>query len=88
MIDKVSWEWLCSLHKPMPKVKKVNPEQKSCNCGYKFYISTFQKVRMLLQGDIIITCPKCGNKMTFRLIHHCVKIRTEKDKKIEVWENA
>ena len=88
MIDRVSWEWLCSLYKPIPK-ETVDPEMKSCNCGYHFYISKFQKVRMLLFGDIIITCPKCSSKMTFRLIHHSVKIKTEEDKKRnEVYRNA
>ena len=44
---------------------------------------------MLLFGDMVITCPMCGAKMTFRLVYHNVKIKTEENKmKKEVWGNA
>lgn len=88
MFDKVNWEWLCSLYKPTHKTE-VDPLRKSCNCGYHFYINKFQEVKMLLFGDMVITCPMCGAKMTFRLVYHNVKIKTEENKmKKEVWGNA
>lgn len=89
MFDKVYWEWLCSLHKPSSPSTTIDPLAKSCNCGYHFHISKFQEVRMLLFGDIVITCPKCGAKMSFQLVYHCVKIKTEENKtQQEVWSNA
>ena len=67
----------------------IDPKQKYCSCGYTFHVSTLQKLRMLLQDSIIITCPRCGNRMTFRLIHHTVKVNSEPIKnKGEVYKNG
>ena len=67
----------------------IDPKLKYCSCGYTFHVSTLQKLRMLLQDSIIITCPRCGNRMTFRLIHHTVKVNSEPIKnKGEVYKNG
>jgi len=67
----------------------IDPLLNHCTCGYGFYVSTFQKLRMLLFGDIIITCPRCGNRMRFRLIHHTVKVgAVENKRRMELWRNG
>lgn len=44
---------------------------------------------MLLIGDYHRQCKKCGAEMTFRLIYHTAKIKTEQYKKNhEVWERG
>lgn len=67
----------------------IDPKLNYCSCGYTFTVSTLQKLRMLLQDSIIITCPRCGNRMTYRLIHHTVKVNSEPIKnKGEVYKNG
>ena len=67
----------------------MDPKLNRCQCGYTFYVSTLQKLRMLLFGDYTITCPRCGNRMRFRLIHHTVKVETIENKsRVELWRNG
>ena len=67
----------------------IDPLLNYCGCGYTFHVSTWQKLRMLLFGDLVITCPRCGTRMTYRMIHHEVKINTESIKnKGEVYKNG
>ena len=67
----------------------IDPELNYCQCGYTFHITSWQRMRMLLHGDLIITCPQCHNRMTFRLIHHTVKVNTESIKdKGRIWRNG
>ena len=67
----------------------IDPKLNYCRCGYTFHISQWQRLRMLLFGDMVITCPRCQTRMTFRLIHHAIKINTEPIKnKGEVWKNG
>ena len=67
----------------------IDPLLNYCGCGYTFHISKLQQVRMLLFGDLVITCPRCGDRMTYRLIHHEVKINTETIRnREEVYKNG
>ena len=67
----------------------IDPKLEHCQCGYTWKFTTIQRVRMLVFGDIIITCPRCGNRMRFRLIHHTVKMETMENKsRMELWKNG
>ena len=67
----------------------MDPLRQQCQCGHTFYISTLQRLRMLIFGDMVITCPRCQNRMTFRLVHHTVKVNTESIKnKGEIYKNG
>lgn len=67
----------------------IDPKLHYCECGYKFHITRWMKLRMLLSGDITYRCPHCGNLMTFRLVYHVVKIGTRQNKdRMEIWKNG
>ena len=68
----------------------IDPLLKHCTgCEYTFYVSTLQKLRMLLFGEIIITCPNCGCRMTFRLVCHTVKVDSDVNKcRMELWKRC
>ena len=68
----------------------VDPMLKSCEvCGCRFYIGKFQRLRMLVFGDICVRCPRCQSKMTFRLIYHSVKLGNERNEAIfDVWRKG
>ena len=67
---------------------KIDPKMQYCSCGYAFLPSTFQKVVMLIKGQYIKTCPKCGTKMTLKLISHVICSKREIIKnKSNLWKN-
>lgn len=68
----------------------IDPKLNYCTgCDYTFYVSTLQKLWMLLFGDVIVTCPCCGCRMRFRLVHHTVKVDSKVNKgRLEVWKRC
>ena len=58
------------------------------NCEYEWQFGKWSKIRMLLFGKITHTCPICLTRTEWVLIHHPVKVRTNKIKKRGVWRNA
>ena len=77
--DKVWWEWYCSLF-PSAEHEAIDPREWKCVCGYTWHFGLFQKLRMLLFGSMVHTCPQCGHKKRFRMITNIVReISNEKD---------
>ena len=44
-------------------------DREYCSCGYSFTPSTFLKVLLLLRGDVVKRCPRCGAVLTLHLSH-------------------
>ena len=71
------------------KMGMIDPYLNYCKCGWTFKISKLQKVRMLLFGDLVVSCPVCQSRMKFRLVEHAVKIETEEVKsRNDLWRNC
>ena len=65
-----------------------DPKLQHCKCGYSWRPTSYQKIRMLLQGYYVKTCPRCGCKMKLVLYYFVVcKERRNIDKR-ELWRNA
>ena len=65
----------------------MDPLEHRCRCGYRFHISIFQKLLMLLFGDYLFICPVCHRRLKFRLVYHVVKVESKEMNK-GVWENG
>ena len=64
----------------------IDPKSFMCQCGQPIQVSDWQRLRMLIFGDITITCSRCQSRLTFRLIHHTVKVGTMVNKdRISLW---
>ena len=84
----VYWEWLCSLVQESEPVK-IDPERVSCQCGYSFYPSLFQKIMMLIHDGVYVkTCPRCGSKMKLFMSYHVNCIERENVDKIGLWRRS
>ena len=68
----------------------IDPRLQYCtNCGQTWKPNTYHKIVMLVRGEYTRTCPQCQTKMKFRLMHHVVKVETERIKKdYELWERG
>ena len=66
----------------------IDPLEQNCNCGYRFHIGSWAKVRMLLFGDYNYHCPQCGAVLTFRLVYHTVKIKSKETIDRRIYENG
>ena len=66
----------------------MNPENQYCRCGYKFTPGLLMKIRLLIFDEMIWTCPQCGSRLKFKLIHHVVKIESENLDKKELWKRG
>ena len=76
--DKVNWEWLCHLHKPSTEnIHPVDPLQRTCECGHKWYFHKVHYMIMLLFDGFTYTCPNCQKKHHFKLVYHCVRTYDE-----------
>jgi hypothetical protein len=64
----------------------IDPKLQYCSCGMTWTPGTRHKILMLLFGEYTRRCPQCGTRMTFKLMNHVVKVRTEaiKDKE-KLW---
>lgn len=71
--DKVNWEWLCSLHRTNHEKLQVDPKKRTCHCGFEWYFSKFQYMKMILFDGITITCPRCQRKHRFKLSYHAIE---------------
>ena len=91
--NKVWWEWYCSLF-PQSEHEVIDPREWKCECGHSWHFSLFQKMRMLMFGSMVYTCPNCRRKKRFRMITNIVRETTnEKDlaehnKKMEEFRNG
>ena len=75
----VWWEWYCSLFPPA-KHEVIDPREWKCECGYTWHFSLFQKIKMLMFGNMVFKCPQCHRKKRFMMITHIVRDSTnEKD---------
>lgn len=86
--DEVYLKWLRSLT-PITQHNKIDPKKFYCNCGMKFRPGTYHKIIMLLSGTYTWTCPRCGARIIFRLIHHVVKSDTiDNKRRHELWRHG
>jgi hypothetical protein len=77
--DSVWWEWYCSLF-PSSEHEVVDPREWKCECGYTWHFGMISKIRMLLFGEIVHTCPNCLRKKRFHMITNIIRdISNEKD---------
>ena len=67
----------------------IDPLVNKCTyCDWTFRITLLQRIRMLVFGDIVIQCPICHTRMTFRLIHHSVKVSSSAVKRNDLWRRG
>ena len=67
----------------------IDPTLHYCTCGQTFKPRQYHKLLMLLQGEYSWRCPHCQTMMTFKLIHHVVKIETKPNKELnQLWEKC
>ena len=55
----------------------IDPKLQYCGCGWSFIPSIFFRMRLLLFGDSVKRCPRCGAVMKFHLCNHVVKVDTK-----------
>ena len=84
---RVFWEWYSSFF-PVTEKRKVNPKLQFCKCGYSFTPSVFMKILMLLCGKYVMVCPRCGSRITLKLINHVVVVKRESVIDAIVWERG
>ena len=65
----------------------MNPKNQYCNCGRVWQPKLIHKIIMLVFGEYTYTC-SCGCRLKFKLIHHVVKVRSEKLDKKELWKRG
>ena len=66
----------------------LDPKVQYCRCGYQWLPKWYHKIFMLIFGEYNRRCPQCNSVMTFELIHHVVKINTEKGRCSEIWRKS
>lgn len=66
----------------------IDPKLQTCTCGCSWTPGTIHKIIMLLCGEYVWTCPQCQSKLTFKLMNHVVKTRTEKVLNERIWKNG
>lgn len=64
----------------------MNPKIQYCQCGCSWTPGTYHKIMMLLKGEYVWTCPQCQSRLTFKLIHHVVKVDTVKVLDERIWK--
>ena len=47
MIDKMYWEWLCSLT-PKYTAPKIDPKLQKCECGYTWHFNKLHYIKMII----------------------------------------
>ena len=57
-----------------------DPKREYCSCGYSFTPSTLIKIILLLKGDYVKRCPRCGRIHKYRMTYYCNEI-FDKDSK-------
>jgi len=65
----------------------IDPLINHCRCGHQFRITKWQHLKMLLFGDLMIICPKCHRRMTYRLVYHTARVGMEEMNK-ELWRKG
>jgi len=67
----------------------IDPKIQTCNiCGNKWKPKIHHKIWMLIHGEYTRKCPQCGAILTYKLIHHVVKINSTKILNERIWENG
>ena len=64
----------------------MNPKLQYCKCGCSWSPGTYHKIMMLLKGEYVWTCPQCQSRLTFKLMHHVVKVDTVKVLDERIWK--
>lgn len=64
----------------------MNPKLQYCKCGCSWSPGTYHKIMMLLKGEYVWTCPRCQSRLTFKLMHHVVKVDTVKVLDERIWK--
>ena len=86
--DEMYWKWYNSL-RPEHEFPKIDPEKITCQCGYSFKPSLFEKIRMLVNNDKYIkTCPKCQSRLKLILVEHVVCDKRNNLDKTELWRKG
>lgn len=66
----------------------MNPNSQHCtDCGKIWKPRLYHRIIMLICGEYTYSC-SCGCRMKFRLIHHVVKVSSEKLDKKELWKRG
>ena len=95
MIDKVYWEWFCSLV-PNYTAPKIDAKLKKCECGYSWHFNKLHYILMLIFDGYVFTCPQCQRKHYYRLFYHAVEEHEEtragnnelSEAKEKIWERC
>ena len=67
----------------------MDPKAQKCSeCGSSWRPGTIHKIIMILHGKYTRRCPQCQTVMTFRLIHHVVKVEQEHIDKRRIWKHG
>lgn len=67
----------------------IDPELHYCNqCRHSFHLNFWHKLLLFLCNEKIVVCPVCGNRMTFRIIAHFVKISSEPVLDENIWRRG
>lgn len=74
----------------------IDPKRRSCICGYHWYFSKWDYVRMLLFNGLVVVCPRCRRKHFFRLTYFAnedFRVTREDNKNLEdslkeLWGNG
>ena len=64
----------------------IDPTLEHCSCGYSWRPGTLSKIVMLVKGEYVWTCPQCQSRLTFKLIHHVVKVDTKRVLDESIWK--
>jgi len=65
-----------------------DPKLEHCSCGYSWSPGTLSKIVMLVRGEYVKRCPRCGSVMILRLSHfvYVKKRKTVRNK--EIWRKG
>ena len=75
---------------------KIDPLKRTCSCGYYWYFSKWDYVKMILLGSLTYSCPQCHLKHKYILIYHAVEESNEfklenkqlAEGKFEIWRKG
>jgi hypothetical protein len=66
----------------------IDPKRQTCQCGYSFIPSTWQKIIMLVRGEYVKRCPRCQCKLTLVLYSMVDCKKRENVDKRELWKRG
>ncbi|MBR3213138.1 MAG: hypothetical protein IKF79_01365 [Methanosphaera sp.] len=67
----------------------IDPKSFKCNnCNSTWKPRTYHRLVMLVRGEYSRKCPQCGTVMKFRLVHHVVRLSSEKVLDEKIWRRC